>query len=93
MRACQEVPQRDEFAVVLVLDINHSPPVLAAADRLATHDDVLLRSDDGKRDKLLHLGIGGSFFLIMLLVIVRKHSEVMECKFLLDTFFEGMTFF
>jgi hypothetical protein len=37
--ACQEVSEGDEFAVVLILDINDSPSVLAATDLLSSNDD------------------------------------------------------
>lgn len=49
----QEVPKVDEFAVALILDIDHAPTVLAASDLLAVHNDVLLGTDDGKGNKVL----------------------------------------
>jgi len=39
MGAGQEVSEVDEFAVVLVLDVDDSPSVLTATDLLATNDD------------------------------------------------------
>lgn len=49
----QEVPQIDELAVVLVLDVDNPPAVLAAANLLAVDDDRLLGTDDGKGDQVL----------------------------------------
>ena len=37
--ACEEVSEVDEFTVVLILNIDDSPSVLAATDLLATNDD------------------------------------------------------
>lgn len=48
--AGKEVAEVDEFAVLLVLDINGSPAVLATADSLAIHVDVAFASDNGKRN-------------------------------------------
>jgi hypothetical protein len=53
VRSEEEVPQENEFAVVLVLDVDDTPPVLAAADLLAVDDDRLLRSNDGEWDDTL----------------------------------------
>lgn len=49
----QEVSQVDELAVVLVLNIDHTPPVLAAADLLAVDNDRLLGTDNGEGNKVL----------------------------------------
>ncbi len=43
----EEVPQVDEFAVILILDVNHAPSVLPSRDLLAVHDDGLLGANDG----------------------------------------------
>ncbi|MDA4132869.1 MAG: hypothetical protein OK454_07070 [Thaumarchaeota archaeon] len=53
MGAQEEVPQVDELAVVLILDVDDAPPVLAAADLLTVDDDGLLGADDGEGDKTL----------------------------------------
>ena len=53
----QEVAEVDEFAVVLVLDVDNAPPVLAAADLLAVDDDGLFRADDGEGDEALRRGL------------------------------------
>lgn len=52
--ARKEVSQVDEFAVVLVLDVNDTPAVLPATDLLAVDNDVLLTAHDGERDDVLH---------------------------------------
>ena len=49
----QEVPQVDEFAVVLILNIDDTPSVLTSTDLLAVDDDALLGADDGDGDKAL----------------------------------------
>lgn len=49
----QEVTQVDEFAVVLILDVDNTPSVLAAADLLAIDNDRLLRTDDSEGDQSL----------------------------------------
>lgn len=48
MCAEEEVAEIDEFTVVLVLDVDDSPSVLATANLLAIDDDALLRSDNGE---------------------------------------------
>ena len=52
--ACEEVTEIDEFAVVFVLNVDHSPAVLAAPDLLAIDDDGFFASNDGKRDDILN---------------------------------------
>lgn len=49
----QEVPQVDELAVVLVLDVDNAPSVLATTDLLAVDDDVLLGADDSEGNEVL----------------------------------------
>ena len=49
----QEVTQVDEFAVVLILDVDDAPSVLAAADLLAVDDDVLLGANDSEGNEAL----------------------------------------
>lgn len=52
--AGEEVAEVDELAVSLILDVDHAPAVLAAADLLAVDDDGLLTADDGEGDDLLY---------------------------------------
>jgi hypothetical protein len=53
MRPKQEIPEVHELAVVLVLDVDDAPPVLATPDLLAIDNDRLLGADDGKGDEVL----------------------------------------
>ena len=46
--AGQKVAQMDKLAVVLVLDIDHAPTVLATTDSLAVDNDGLLRANNGE---------------------------------------------
>jgi hypothetical protein len=48
--AGEEVPEVHELAVLLVLDVDDAPAVLAPPDGLAVDDDVGLRADDGEGD-------------------------------------------
>lgn len=50
----EEVSQVHEFAVSLILDVDHTPSVLAATDLLAVDNDRLLGSDDGEGDEVLY---------------------------------------
>lgn len=50
MGACEEVAEVDEFAVLLVLDVDGSPAVLATTNSLAVDVDVLLAADDCEWD-------------------------------------------
>lgn len=53
----QKVPEVDEFAVVLILDVDDAPPVLASADLLAIDNDGLFRADNGEGDQILRCGL------------------------------------
>lgn len=48
--AGEEVAEVDEFAVLLVFDVDGSPAVLSATDGLAGDVDVALAANDGERD-------------------------------------------
>lgn len=50
MGASEKVSEVDEFAVLLVLDVDGSPAVLAAANSLAVNVDVALAADDCEWD-------------------------------------------
>ena len=49
----QEVSEVDEFAVVLVLDVDDAPPVLASTNLLAVDNDRLLGANDSEGDQVL----------------------------------------
>jgi hypothetical protein len=39
--------------VVLILDVDHAPAVLASPDLLSVHDNVLFATNNGKRNYVL----------------------------------------
>jgi len=92
MGSCEEVSEVDELAVVLVLDIDDTPFVLSAADLLAANNDRLLAADNCKWDDVFDGGIGGTFLVIKLVVVVRVHLEVVEGELLLDSLLECSAF-
>lgn len=49
----QEVSQVDEFAVVLVLNVDDTPAVLATTDLLAIDNNVAFRANNRKRNQAL----------------------------------------
>lgn len=51
--ASQEVPQVDEFAVVLIFDVDNTPAILSAANLLAVDDNVFLATDNSERNDVL----------------------------------------
>jgi hypothetical protein len=53
VRSEKEVSEVDKFAVSLVLNVDDSPSVLAAADLLTIDDDRLLGTDNSERNKIL----------------------------------------
>ena len=93
MRPRQEISQRHKLAMVLVLHVDHAPPILAATHRFAADHNVLFGTDDGEGDEIFHAGVEGALFFVVLVVVVGKHAEVVEGEFLLDALFEGLAFF
>lgn len=53
MCAKKEVSEIDKFAVILILDIDYAPPVLAATNLFAIDNNALFRADDSERDQAL----------------------------------------
>ena len=49
----EEVAQVNEFAVVLVLNVDYAPSVLAATDLLAIDDDGFFGANDGEGNEIL----------------------------------------
>lgn len=49
----EEVSQIDEFAVVLVLDVDHTPAVLTTTDLLSVDNNGLLATNDSEGDNIL----------------------------------------
>ena len=61
MSAGEEVSEIDEFAVVLILNVDDSPSVLAAADLLASNDDRLLGPNNCEWDDALYIMLANIF--------------------------------
>jgi len=59
---CKEVAEVHKFTVVSVLDVDHSPAVLATTDRFTVDEHVVLRTDNSKRNNFLE--ISGSTSII-----------------------------
>lgn len=55
MGAGEEVSEVDEFTVVLILNVDDSPSVLAAANLLASNNDRLLRTNNREWDDVLNM--------------------------------------
>jgi hypothetical protein len=53
MSAQEEVAQVDEFAVLLILDVDDAPAVLTTANLLAVDNDVLLGADNSEGNQAL----------------------------------------
>lgn len=52
----KEVSEVHELAVVLIFDIDHTPPVLATANLFAVHNYRLFGTDNREGDEVLELG-------------------------------------
>ncbi len=85
----KEVPEVDEFAVILVLDIDDAPSVLSAANLLAINNDRFFAADNGEGDNVLDGSIGRALFIVELIVVVGIHFDVVEVEFLLYSLLEG----
>lgn len=92
MCAGQEISQADEFAVVLVFHIDHTPSVLATSYGAAPDNNIILGANDSKGDQAFNGVVHGAFLLVLLFIVVGIHPQVVEGKFLLYTFLEGETF-
>jgi len=88
----KEIPEVDEFAVVLVFDVDDTPFVLSASNLFAINNDRFLAADNCERNDVLDGCIGGPFLVIELLIIVWVHFEVVEGELLLDALFERPAF-
>lgn len=86
--AQQEVAQVHKLAVVLVLNIDDAPAVLAATDLLAIDDDGFFGTDDGEGHKGLDVVAQGTLLIVELFVVVGEHLEVVESELLLDALLE-----
>ena len=52
-KPCKEIPQVDELAVILILDVDDAPFVLASAYLLTVDDHISLRTHNGERNHVL----------------------------------------
>ena len=89
----QEVSERDELAVVLILDIDDTPSVLATSNLSTTNNNVLLATDDCKWNDVLDVGIQGPLLIIVFLIIIWVHLQVVESKFFPDALLECTALF
>lgn len=89
----KEVPQVDEFTMILILDVDDAPTILTSSHLLATDDDGLFASDHSKGDNVLDLSVDGALFVVKLIVVVWVYLEVVEGEFLLYALFESTPFF
>ena len=89
----EEIPEVDEFTVVLVLYIDDTPLVLTPSDLSAIDNDSLLTANDGKGNNVLDRGIYSPLFIVQLAIVIRIHLEVVECELLLYSLLECSTFF
>lgn len=93
MSSSEKVSEIDKFAVVLIFDIDDTPSVLSTSHLLAINNDALFRSNHGEWDDLLDCGIGGSFLVVQLVIVIWVHLEVVESELLLYALLECSSFF
>ena len=85
----KEIAQVDEVRMVLVLNVDCSPSVLPCGHLPAVDHTGAFAADHGERSKFLDGGIGGSFLIIQVLIVVRVHSEVVELELLPNSLLES----
>lgn len=71
MGAREEVAQIDEFAVVLILDVDDTPAVLAASYLAAVDDHGLFGADDGEGNDVLYV-LSASLVLLVWVVLEKN---------------------
>lgn len=84
----QEVPQQDELAVVFILDVDDAPAVLSTSNGASAHDDGVLGPYHGEGNEIFDTAVDRALLFVLLVIVVRIHSEVMESKFFPDPLFE-----
>lgn len=89
--AGKEVAEVYEFAVVLVLDVDNTPLVLATTDVLAINNNSPLGTDNGKGQELLDGLLCLNFLAVILLIVVGVHAQVVELELLLYSVLELST--
>lgn len=76
VRPREEVAEVHELAVLLVLDIDDAPAVLAPADGLAVDEDVGLGADNGEGDFLPDVLVYGDFLFVVLVCVEGVQTDV-----------------
>lgn len=49
----KKIAEVNEFAMIFILDVDHTPTILPSANRFALDNDVPLRPYDGERNNIL----------------------------------------
>ncbi len=78
--------------MILVFDVDDTPPILTSSNLLATHDDGLLASDHSEWDDVFDLSVDGALFVIKFIIVVRIHLQVVEGELLLYPLLESTSF-
>ena len=87
VRPDQHIPQRDEIAMGQVLDVNHAPGILSSTRLLAIHIHDHVRTNNSKRNTLLH----ASVLLLVILLAVRNLGKLVDLDFRrLDLIHDGL---
>jgi hypothetical protein len=76
----EEVPEVDELAMALVLDIDNTPAVLATANGLTVDNDGAVRADNSKGNHALNALVQLDFLIVELLRIegIEADAVVVE---------------
>lgn len=75
--------------MVLVFYIDYAPAILAAPDLTPVDDNGIFGADNGEGYEVFDAAVHGTLFLILLLVVVRVHTEVVKSELFLDPLLEG----
>jgi len=73
----EEIAEVDKLAVVLVLDVDDAPSVLAPAHRLAVDNHVSLGAYDSERNDVSDAFVQQRLLLIVLIRVERVQADVM----------------
>lgn len=87
----KEVAEVDKLAVGLVLDVDDTPTVLAAADRLAVNDDRALRADNGERKHVADALVQVELLGVKLVTVEGVQPDLVVLELSHDALLEGST--
>jgi len=73
---CKEVAEVHEFTVVGIFNVNHSPAVLAPANRLARYDHVVFRANNSERNDFTDRLVKLNLFLVIFISVKRIQANV-----------------